>query len=586
MDVSTETKEFVHKTNERNTTRVGVMVFPLTKQAEATEAAEPGKSKAAPEDEALQGYINKGLVIEPPFDLLTLAMLQETNGELGPCVQAMEVNIEGFGHRLVPRIKTEDLSEELRDVLAAEKLQLDNFFLYAAGDDSFTLYRRKLRIDLETTGNAEYEVIRNAARRIQAFNHLPSYQIMLGPQDADPIKVEVPAYEIQPDGSVKVVEITTWKRFRRYVQNRMINRRNLSVSGTWKHAWFKEYGDPRHYHVDTGEEIKESDLAKVPEEKRANELVHLKLYSPRSPYGLPRFIGNLLSIFGDRAAGEINYITFRNNNMPSMALLISNGKLTEGSVDRIKDFMAEQIQGSSNYSRVLLLEAESPDVEGEDSGHVKIDLKPLTSEQHTDALFQNYQKNNQERIRRSFRLPPILLGASDDYSRSTSETARRLADEQVFAPERDEFDRFINRRIFPAMGIRYHRFKSNSPNTTDNTELVRILAGAEKTGGMTPRIARMMHEDILSVELPPFPKDFPADVPFSMTMAEAVKNLAQPAEVGQQITALKMIEALTKSDIPLFGGTEDEVAERLLRVRDRVEEAWRKEALEAETEEE
>jgi capsid portal protein len=139
------------------------------------------------------------------------------------------------------------------------------------------------------------------------------------------------------------------------------------------------------------------------------------------------------------------------------------------------------------------------------------------------------------------------LGKADDYTRTTAETSRRLADEQIFAPERDEFDSFINRRLLPDMGIIYHKFKSNSPNTTDNTQLVKILAGAEKTGGMTPRIARTLLEDILSMELPPLPEDFPSDVPFSLSMAEAVKNKADPAEPGQQVTALKLIDALTGS---------------------------------------
>ena len=44
--------------------------------------------------------------------------------------------------------------------------------------------------------------------------------------------------------------------------------------------------------------------------------------------------------------------------------------------------------------------------------------------------------------------------------------------------------------------------------------------------------------------MPPFPSDFDPDVPFSLTMAEAVKNKADPAEPGQQVTALKVLKAL------------------------------------------
>jgi capsid portal protein len=163
-------------------------------------------------------------------------------------------------------------------------------------------------------------------------------------------------------------------------------------------------------------------------------------------------------------------------------------------------------------------------------------------------LFQNYSANNQDKVRRSFRLPPIFVGRSDDYTRATAHSSRQLADEQIFAPERDGFDARMNRDVFPDLGIVHHRYKSNSPNTTDNTELVKILAGSEKTGGMTPRIAKGIMEDILSITLPPFKEGYDPDLPFSLTMAAAVKNQADATEPGQQVTALKI----------LGGGLEDQ----------------------------
>ena len=433
-----------------------------------------------------------------------------------------------------------------------------------------------LRVDLELTGNAYFEVVRNMKGEIQGFNHVPSYQIRLGRQQKDAVEVDMSVYQLQDKGVVAIEKMRVWKRFRTFVQAKYLYRRDLSYVGTFLKRYFKEFGDPRVYDNETGEIVKDADkLAKLPSDKRANEMVHLKIYSPRSPYGLPRFVGAMLSIYGDRASEEINYITIMNNNVPSMAVLVSHGQITQGSIDRIKDFTESLIQGSDNYSKFLLLEAEPAEVEGEEPGQVKFEIKPLTQVQHKDALFQEYSKNNQDRVRRQFRLPPLLVGRADDYVRATVEAARRVADEQIFAPERDEFDNLINRVLFPHMDVLYHKFKSNSPNTTDNTELVKILAGAEKTGGMTPRIARVMLEDILGIELPPFPEDFPADRPFSETMAEAVKNMASPVEPGQQVTALKMIDQLTESDIPLFEQTEDEMVEKLLNVRNKLEQKWR-----------
>ncbi len=567
-----------------------------------TEAGDvaPGASEALPE-EPFNALGHKGRVILPPFDLLTLAMLPENSSELNQCIETMETNIEATGYRFVSRLRLDDVTKteddaaqdtttvtpEQRKVLdesRAEKVRLLNFFTYCT-DESFIHFRRRLRRDLETTGNAYFEVIRNANGDIQGFTHLPSYQMRLGKMEDEPIEITRKILELQPDGSVQIKPQRVMRRFRTFVQSRSIHqgRTTSSITGH-KVVWFKEFGDPRAWSKRDGE-LKE----RIKPGDRASEVFHLKLYSPRSPYGLPRFIGNLLSIFGDRAAEEINWITFKNNNIPSMAIAVSNGQLTQGTVDRIQSFVESQIQGSDNYSKFLIIEAEPAGEDtGEDGGQVKIDIRPLTKEQHSDALFQNYSEKNHDKIRRSFRLPPIFVGQAADYSRSTAESSRRLADEQVFAPERTEFDEVINRLLFPEMGVIFHKFKSNTPNTTDNTQLVKILGGSEKTGGMTPRIARYMLEDILGVDLPDFAAGFPADIPFSLTMAEAVKNQAEPTEPGQQVTALKKLGLLTDdgdldlSDLGLEDLDEDdpvsvmEVAKRLLSLNRAAEIMWRK----------
>lgn len=556
---------------------VSARVIEVRKANGATSSsAEPEPSEALAE-EPWSALSQQGKIIEPPFDMLTLSMLCEHNSELNQCIEAMEVNIEGFGYRFIPRLKKdatdptfveEGQAESVnkskakakkvkkqaggdptppareaadpQEVAAsqAEFARISNFFMYCT-DESFVAFRRKCRRDLEATGNAYFEVIRNGDGEIQAFTHMPSYQMRLGRLDDEAMLVDRKIVELQADGSVAVKKVKEWKRFRRFAQSRAVYGRSLqAVLGT-KIRWFKQFGDPRKMDKHTGE-YKDD----VKPGNEANEVIHLRIYCSRSPYGLPRFIGNLLSIFGDRASEEINYITFRNNNIPSMVVCVSNGQLTQGTIDRIQSFVESQIQGSDNYSKFLIVEGEPFGDEGEDGGQVKIDIKPLTTNQHKDALFQEYSKNNQDKVRRAFRLPPIFVGRSDDYSRATAEASRRIADEQVFAPERDEWDSLVNRTIFPEMDVIYHKFKSNSPNTTDNAELVKILAGAEKTGGMTPRIARHVLGEVLNQDLPEFPPGFPADAPFSLTMAEAVKNMADPAEPGQQVTAIKTLKAL------------------------------------------
>lgn len=568
---------------------------------------QPGQSEAIPE-EPFYALGHMGRIILPPFDMLTLSMLIENNSELGQCIEAMETNVDATGHRFVSRLRLEDSAlpmndydkekiaiepeqQKLLDESKKEKVRLINFFTYAT-KESFISFRRKLRKDIETTGNAYFEVIRNMAGEIQGFTHLPSYQVRLGKLEEDQVETTRKILELQVDGSVKIKDQKVITRFRTFVQSRFINqgRTNSSITGH-KVVWFKEFGDNRIYSKIDGKRKKN-----IPIKDRATEIVHLKLYSPRSPYGLPRYIGNLLSIFGDRAAEEINWITFKNNNIPSMVFLVSNGQLTEASIKRIESFVESQIQGSDNRSKFLIVEAEKlGDEEGEDGGQVKISIESLTKDQHNDAMFQAYSVNNQDKIRRCYRLPPIFVGKAKDYNKSTADSSRRLADEQIFKPERDEFDECMNRYVFPEMGVVYHRYKSNTPNTTDNQQLVKILAGAEKTGGMTPRIARFMLEDILGLDLPDFPPDFPADVPFSMTITQAAKNQADPTEPSQQVTAMKTLKSfnilddegeLDFSELGLDTLDEDDpesvfqVAKKLLSLNRAAEIIWRQRAAE------
>ncbi|GAG36158.1 unnamed protein product, partial [marine sediment metagenome] len=243
--------------------------------------------------------------------------------------------------------------------------------------------------------------------------------------------------------------------------------------------YFKEWDDPRVIDKHTGHAIP-NPTQKDMKEKAATGAMHFKIHSGRTSYGLPRIIGNLFSIWGSRASDVINFQTFKNNNIPSMVVTVSNGMLTQDTIDRMEEYVNAHIKRSDNYSKFLILEAETQDEEAQNAGTMKIDIKPMTSQQHTDQLFQIYDNNNSEKIRRSFRLPQIFVGKTENINRAATESSRRLAEEQVFGPEREEMDRQIN-KLLTHFGIKYHTIKSNSPNVTDDAALTKIISGAEKS---------------------------------------------------------------------------------------------------------
>jgi PBSX family phage portal protein len=545
-------------------------VSPIVKRIEE----QLGQSNVVLEDPDLSAYVDAGRVIEPPYDPLGLSTMIENSTHLEQNIAALEINIDGFGHKFVRRVQLGDqASDGLKAEVRKEGIFLENLFAHFCLDYSFVAFRRRVRRDLEATGNAYFELVANKAGRIDQLVHVPSYQMRLTPIDKELTPFDQKRLVRIDDGSVAVEVAKAKKRFRRIVQFS-----RLGTDGRWKTAYdrpvyFKEFGDPRAINAETGDPVTEKEM-KEGSVKLATPMVHFKLYCPRSPYGLPRWIGNLITLFGDREADGVNYTTFANNMMPSMIIIVSGGALTQGSLDRIKQFSEQQIAGSGNRSKFLLIEAESPFAqEPGETGSPKLELERLTNDQIQDQLFQAYGENNRKKVRESFRLPPIFCGDAKTYNRATAEASRKLADEQIFAPERNEFDHWVNHRLFPVMEIKYHRFQSLGPNVTDDEDLIKVLLAAEKTGGMTPRIARIIIEDIMGREFPENWKDMDPDVPLTLQIAERVKNSA-PAGISTQVAPVGVDTATMKS---LLGNDEDAlvVLNSLLKLR-----AWMEAELE------
>jgi len=470
--------------------------------------------------------------IKPPFNLFALTLFREKNSELGQCIDAMSTNICGFGFQLLDAMGRE-VGEMPADVDVEWELA-DEFIRHGDwGNQSHTAVRKLIREDLEGTGNAWLELVETAGNDIIGYNHIAAYRMRLSKMDDAPT-----AYtDIRVVGrgqNRRIKEVRRRRCFRRYVQ--------LTKSGVHaKLTWFKELGDPRPISRDTGDVLTPEQI--VEGAVVANPMVHFRLGRSRSPYGLPRYIGNMFAILGGRAAEAINYATIRNNNIPSMLLLVSNGALTDGTIQRIKDFTKTVIEDSDNRSRFLVIEAD-PDEAEVGGGQVKIDAKPLAQLQTDDAMFQKYEAGNSSKVRRSFRLPEVLVGLAGEYTANNVESSRRIADEQVFAPERAEEDWMWN-RVLRYKGVKHHIYRSNGPNVTDDEDMIKVMAAAERSGAMTPRRATKMIEDIMGERMPPMDPSINPDIPFSQQMAESVKNQAMPNEVGQQVTALKALRDKT-----------------------------------------
>lgn len=477
-------------------------------------------------DEQERNFTAAG-AIEPPYPFDVLSGLLELSNALRQCVDAYVTNIEGFGHHFIPAfdLEADDIDEKLRAALYLNKLKqkeemegtdpaaaaaynpypsdqevaatrmqvalkmrheksrLDNFFDFACIDSSFVDLRRKTRQDIEVLGNGYWEVLRNFDRRknplgdIAQFTYVPAFSIRILPLDRELVTVNA-RVRVSP---LSFDTFPVRKRHRRYVQ---IFERSQT--------FFKEFGDPRPISRITGKVCTNFDAEGAPlwdpGDGPATELIHFKVHSPRSVYGIPRWIGTLLEVLGSRAAGEVNYLYFDNKGVPPMALLVSGGGVSQETVSYIQDYFENEIKGKQNFHKILILEAEPAG--GDPNGRVKIDLRPLTSAQHNDALFQAYDERNIDKIGESFRLPRMLRGNMRDFNRATADAALYFAETQVFNPEREQVDYLIDRRVLADMGICFWTFRSKAPSLRDPAELAPIITGATQVGLITPEEGR------------------------------------------------------------------------------------------------
>lgn len=480
-------------------------------------------------DDAEKVFQARG-AIEPPYDPSKLAGLNEMSSALRQNIDAYCTNIDGFGHRFEPVIDMDSADADLRiaqsiqvererlramrgvpaqvmsipltptpaevaarksiliEQMRAEKTRLEQFFNFCSEDMSFVTLRRQTRQDLELTGNGYWEVLRNGAREVSSFVYIPSASMRLMPLDL----THTPATTNHKVSDTDYERVERRKRFRRYVQ--------ILENQT---VYFKEFGDPREISMRTGAPLLPGAQFE-PGDGPATEIIHFRIHSSRSPYGVPRWIGVLLPILGNRQAEEVNYYYFENKSVPPLAILVSGGRLTDQAFKRIQDHIEVELKGKKNFHKILLIEAEGSGgtLSGSgDGSHVRVEIKPLTDAQQKDALFLQYDEKNMDKVGQAFRLPRLLRGDVRDFNRATAEAALDFAEQQVFAPDRNEFDFIINRKVLSDLRIRFWLFRSNAPTVKDPAQLAEVIYKLVMANVLVPAEARELAEGVFNKEL-------------------------------------------------------------------------------------
>lgn len=480
-----------------------------------------------------------------PYPPEPLVRLYERSSALRPCVEAMTVNVHGFGHRLVPRVdlKAADVNEKIADIIIAERvwngednpadpseleveqrkeeirrgmrieaIRLASFFKNCARE-GWTALRKKLSTDLEVTGNAYLEVVRDASGRIARLNHCPAVNMRLQPLDRDPVR----AWERQWVNDVEFELQEQEVRMRGFVQ------RVNAVQ-----VFFKAFGDPRLVDSRDGKSYDRPEA--VPRGARlATEIVHFAIHSGRTSYGIPRWIGAVFEVLGIEAWSQVNYLGFDNKGIPPLAISVSGGTLTGDSVKFLENYIKTRIKGRQNYHALLLLEAMPTATQGASAaGQTRIAIQPLAQPQ--DAVFLQYADRCEDVIARQWRISPITRGKTKDYNRATSDAAMKKDEEQVFQPARAEFDEQFERTVLRDLGVKYHRVESNSPIASDPEAMSKILDILMKHSLLDGNEGRRVASKIMNEDFRERKEDWALQPP-ALTIAGIQ---LQHVEVGEQ----------------------------------------------------
>lgn len=423
------------------------------------------------------------VVLPTPYNVVRLFDLIEQSNMLRQCIDAYVTNTVLTGWEV-------ESAARGRVVDAGEKVELESFLEHANSEESLTDVMEKVTRDRESVGFGFLEVIRDISQEVSLLRYAPALYTRLCAKDPTEMLVE---YSIQRGR--RVTSVREFRRFRRFIQ---------IVNG--QYVWFKEFGDPRKMDYSNGAFEGQSGYDA---RRQATEIIHFKNPSNEA-YGVPRWISQLPSVIGSREAEEVNMRYFQDNTVPPMMLLVGNGRLTSQSYQELTKALNEDGIGAPRQNKIMLLEAvgESDSLDGKNST-IELKVEKLTDTRQSDGLFRAYDEANMAKVRSAFRLPPIVVGLSQDVNFATAATSAFVAESQVFGPERSKIDGTLNKLLVQGRnGFRMSTVKlvSRIPAITSPEMMIKTLTALNVMGAVTPRSAQLAANKVMQVELPQYPK--------------------------------------------------------------------------------
>ncbi len=401
-----------------------------------------------------------------------LKELVDNSTILPQCIRAYKNNISGFGISIHYK---EDYNEETEEMKAEWNLAQRTIALLNMDCMIKEIFENIVR-DRETYGISYCEVIRDMKGNVVQLEFIIDTPTIDMTYPLEPYIESVFFYNGEA--------IRRKKKFRKFRQN---------VAG--KTVYFKEFGDPRIMDKRNGQYINILD-EQIDIDNQANEIIDFKVGS--MPYGEVRWIGQVLTVDGNRRAEVLNNAYFRKGRHTPLMILIKGGTLSDDAFEKLQNYMNE-IEGESGQHSYLVLEVENNEVSAQFNGteQPEVEIKDLASILQKDELFQEYQENGRKKVQSAFLLPDLYTGYTTDFNRSTAQTAMEVTEKQVFQPERASLSWIVNNKLLNGYRFRYVEIQFDAPDITNPDDMQKMLNITERAGGLTPNTAKELTYTVL-----------------------------------------------------------------------------------------
>jgi PBSX family phage portal protein len=453
-------------------------------------AVKGAESKQIPDDTFSSDY-GPEQIIEPIYNLEALARLMEMNTYHYRAVKAKAHDTVGLGWRLIP-------VDGLEHPDGGQKEMVLSFFDNPHPELTLEEILSRWIEDYEATGNGYLELIRDYTKPIKtAYGN--TYQLV----------------------GLEHIPSHTMRRHRDetlFVQKRGNKKR-----------WFKRAGAPWEVDFETGEK---GQLGKLEPDRRANEVLFIMNYSPRSDwYGIPDVMPALGALLGDKQREEFNIDFFENFAIPAYAVTIAGAELDETTEGVIKRFFQKDLK--ENRHSTLVITAANPMPDGPP---IEIKFEKLAVDVQ-EASFRLYRQDNRDEILSAHGVPPYRAGIAEEGSLggSTAVESTEIYKQSIINPRQRMIEARINKHILrDSFGVTDWVFQFEDIDTRDEERDTRIYTALFQMGAITAnKIRELMGEERIDhpVMDTPFINGVPIDQIGGATqmeraeMLEAIKSL-------------------------------------------------------------